>query len=409
MKFAILGCGYVADAYLATRSYHPQVEIVSCYDLDTDRMRRFGEAGRIRAYESFEQLLADSETEAVINLTNPREHFKTTEACLLAGKHVYSEKPVGMDLVEVKSLQTVARAEGKRLCTAPCSALSPAALTLGNALNDGLIGKVRLVYAQFDDGYIAPLERPWTWENTLGCPWPAVDEFEVGCTYEHAGYFLSWLLSYFGSVRSMTSFASTQIPEKGKKVETMAPDFTCGCLQFDNAVVARVTCGLVAPLDKSILIVGDTGTLSLQNLRDDYGDIVHSPYEATIAHNRKRNALRRLPATLRKIVPDAIIRHYETVPCHVLPLVDHCHSIPRRAHSLIKRADFLRGPAELASAITSGREPLLGEDFGAHMVEIIKQLQYPAQAEITLETAVPDTLASQFQITGKKLLSSSGK
>ena len=47
---------------------------------------------------------------------------------------------------------------------------------------------MRLVYANFDDGMIAPKTAPWLWRNEAGVAWPAKDEFEVGCTFEHAGY-----------------------------------------------------------------------------------------------------------------------------------------------------------------------------------------------------------------------------
>ena len=42
-----------------------------------------------------------------------------------------------------------------------------------------------------------------------------------------------------------------------------------------------------------------------------------------------------------------------------------------------KRVDFLRGPAEMADAITNGRPGRLSAEFGAHLVELVEALQYP--------------------------------
>ena len=41
----------------------------------------------------------------------------------------------------------------------------------------------------------------------------------------------------------------------------MAPDFTVGCIEYADGVVARVTCSLVAPRDKSLTVIGDDGVL----------------------------------------------------------------------------------------------------------------------------------------------------
>ena len=147
--------------------------------------------------------------------------------------------------------------------------LSETAQTVWKALREGAIGRVRLVYANFDDGMIAPKLSPWSWTNESGVPWPAKDEFEVGCTYEHAGYVLTWLAAFFGPATKVTSFASCLITDKGIAVDVMAPDFTVGCIEYPGGVVARVTCGLVAPKDKSLTIIGDDGILSIANVRND--------------------------------------------------------------------------------------------------------------------------------------------
>src|SRR5207247_8336645 len=167
-----------------------------------------------------------------------------------ATKHVYSEKLLAMGFDDARTLVGVAESKKVFLGTAPCSVLGETAQTMWKALREGKIGRVRLVYANFDDGMIAPKLSPWMWRNESGVLWPAKDEFEVGCTFEHAGYVLSWLAAFFGPALSVTSFASIQIPDKGIPVDSMAPDFMVGCIEYADGVVARVTCGLVAPRDK---------------------------------------------------------------------------------------------------------------------------------------------------------------
>ena len=111
------------------------------------------------------------------------------------------------------------------LASAPCSLLSETAQTVWKAIRENAIGQVRLVYANFDDGMIAPKLSPWTWTNECGVPWPAKDEFEVGCTYVHAGYVLTWLAAFFGPAKTVTSFSSCQIPDKGIPVDRNGAGF----------------------------------------------------------------------------------------------------------------------------------------------------------------------------------------
>jgi predicted dehydrogenase len=280
-----------------------------------------------------------------------------------------------MSLAEAQELAAIAKRKGVLLATAPCSALSPSAQTLGRAIQDGVIGKVRLVYANFDDGMIAPYMEPWRWTNSLGASWPAKDEFEVGCTFEHAGYFLTWLCLFFGSARRVSAFAGCIIPEKGIPVEGMAPDFTSGVIEFESGVTARVTCGLVAPLDKSMTVIGDEGVLFVRNLRDDLGDVWHIPRDLRGNSARIRNSLEKMRGSLGSFLPKEMLEWLKHDGRRRIPLLTKGSPVPGNPEH--KRADFLRGPAELAAAIQEKRPCRLSAELGVHMVEIINALQYP--------------------------------
>ena len=82
---------------------------------------------------------------------------------------------------------------------------------------------------------------------------------------------LSWLVSLFGAVESLTAFSAITFPDKGPGTEkiAMAPDFSVGCLQFRSGMVARLTSGLAAPKDRSLTIVGDKGSIVVADLWDN--------------------------------------------------------------------------------------------------------------------------------------------
>lgn len=386
MNCAILGCGYVADFYMATRAQHPELNITHAFDLNSERLEAFCNHYDLVPLQSFEQLLDNDEIDLVLNLTNPRSHYETTKQCLHAGKHVYSEKPLAMDSEHALDLAELARIKSLTLASAPCSLLSETAQTLWKGVQDEVTGPVRLVYAAFDDGMIHR-HHFHQWKSPAGAPWPAQDEFEVGCTYEHAAYVLSWLIAIFGPVRKVNAYASTRIRDKGIPVQEMAPDFTVGCLEFDNDVVARVTCSVVAPLDKSIQIIGERGTLYTKFVRNDGSPVYFEP------------------STPNRFVQGVISRL-----SHVAIQLEHLLSLPYSASGLKferkypyaipprfaysganKPVDFLRGPAELVSSIEEQRPCRLSAELGAHLVEVIETLQFPERFEAprTLRTSLP--------------------
>jgi len=371
MNFAILGCGYVAELYATTLENHPELKLVGLYDRNQRNLDAFCAGWPARRYTSVDDLAGDSDVDLVLNLTNPRSHYELTTQCLQAGKHVYSEKPLAMDARCAEELADVAEQKSLVLSSAPCSLLTDTAQTLWKAILDGAIGKVRLVYANFDDGMIAPNQSPWLWRNGSGVPWPAKDEFEVGCAYEHAGYVLTWLAAFFGPAVRVTSFASCQIPDKGIPVETMAPDFTVGCIEYAEGIVARVTCGLVAPRDKSLTVIGDEGVLFVGNVRNDRAPVYLrrtrlSRIQSTIA-SRTRWISRWLEERLSWPGAEALFqRRYPPA---------------RNTNGLLvgrsKPVDFLRGPAEVADAVREKRPCRLSARLGVHIVELVEALQHP--------------------------------
>ena len=253
MNIAIVGCGFVADYYLATLPNHPDLRLIGVTDHNPDRAARFAAFHDVPKYDSLDALRHDDRVELVLNLTNPRSHFEVTRACLEAGKHVYTEKPLAMELEQARTLVELAEVRGLGLASAPCSLLGETAQTVWKALRERQVGTVRLVYAELDDGMV--FRMPYRkWASTSGTPWPAQDEFEVGCTFEHAGYYLTWLPAFFGPARTVTAFSACLVPDKqtDEPLEHNAPDFSVACITFASGVVARLTCSIIAPHDHSI-------------------------------------------------------------------------------------------------------------------------------------------------------------
>lgn len=365
MRIAIVGCGFVADYYLKTLPNHPDLELVGVMDRDPERASRFSAYHCVPAYGSLDELLEDDRVEIVLNLTNPRSHFSVSKACLKAGKHVYSEKPLSMELSEAQELVDLAEQQGLSICSAPCSLLGETAQTLWKALREKQVGQVRVVYAEMDDGLVhrMPYKK---WVSESGLPWPYKDEFEVGCTLEHAGYYVTWLVAFFGPAESVTAFSSCLIPDKETDVplEVDAPDFSVACIKFASGVVARLTCGIIAPHNHELMIVGDEGILCT----DDCW------------YYRSPVYIRRMINIRRKTLISPWKQKY--------PLVGKAS--PRFKYRGSQQMDFSRGVAEMASAITEKRPCRLSARYSLHVNEIVLAIQN------ALETSSSYKITSTF-------------
>ncbi len=372
MRIAIVGCGYVADFYLKTLANHPQLELVGVFDRDLERMHRFARYHKVTTYGSLPELLADRRVQIVVNLTNPGSHYEVSRAALEADKHVYSEKPLSVELEQAEELVALAERRGLELSSAPCSMLGESAQSLWKALREGAVGTPRLAYAELDDGPIH-LMNYREWKSDSGNPWPYQDEFAVGCTLEHAGYYVTWLAAFFGPAKSVTSFSALTIPHKAPDVLENAPDFSVACIEFGSGLVARVTCSIFGPHDHSLRVIGDRGILRVDECWD-YGSPVYL---------QKRNKL-----GLKFEKHPRLARMVGLGPKRV-PLLREPHFAFKTKGA--NRMDFARGIAELAEAVAERKPNRLSARFSLHVNEIVLAIQNPQQM------GSPRLLSSSFE------------
>lgn len=358
MKVAFIGCGYVADIYARTLANYADLDLVAVHDRDGARAEAFSKAYDVPIAPTLDAVLDDSRIDIVVNLTNPSSHYEISKRALEANKHVYSEKPLATEFEQAVKLVDLARRQNRLLVGAPCTHLGEAAQTVGKALRDGRIGKPRLVYAELDDGPIHLLDYK-NWKSESGAPWPYRDEFNVGCTLEHAGYYVSWLVAFFGPARQVTSFASLLVEDKGIPDTPTTADFSVGCIEFDSGVVARLTCSIYAAHDHALRIFGDEGFLTVKECWDFGSSVGYYP--------RNRMALK-----AEKHLASAHRIGVGMLPVPLVRKLDFGFKVKGA-----NRMDMARGIAELASAAQEKRVCRMGADFSLHVNEIVLSLQNP--------------------------------
>jgi predicted dehydrogenase len=245
------------------------LELIGVFDHDADKQAVFTRYHGVRGYPSMAALLADDSVDAVVNVTNPGSHVDVSHSALLAGKHVYSEKPLALNLEDADLLAKSAAEQGVLFVSAPCSLLGEAAQTTWTALLKGTIGTPRMAYAEMEGGPILSM-HPERWHRPSGIRWPYRDELTVGWTLAHAGYALSWLTAFFGPARRIVADSARVMPVDHLLTpgQPRGTDHCVASLTFDGGVRARITIGMGAPGDQSLRIIGDEGMLRVEHTGD---------------------------------------------------------------------------------------------------------------------------------------------
>lgn len=375
MKVGVIGCGYVFDHYMATWYRHPILELKGVADLKPERTAAVSKTYGVPVYQNAEAIFADPEIELVINLTSIDSHAAIIRAALEAGKHVYTEKPVTEDPAEVRALFALAAERGLQLSAAPCKIFSDTVVTMRRALADGVVGTPRLVYAEFDDNPVY-LMKPEGWRSRSGAPWPWKDEYEHGCTVEHAGYYLTWLIALFEPVARITAFSKVTAPNKAGDVALTpadAADFSVACLDFESGVTARLTISITAPYDQRLRVIGNRGELWTDTYRHFQNPVRLETFTQLSLNARKARAVRE----------NGLLRWLFGVGGRRIPLIRRPPELdapppPRSVKAWLRRQmknqlgaqDKCLGPALMARAIQAGDPPPLPPDFIMHVNEL---------------------------------------
>jgi predicted dehydrogenase len=379
---AFAGCGYAADFYGATLPNYPWLDVRGAYDIRTDRARSFVREYGGRVYDSFDQLLADPSVAVLVNLTPVALHHSTTKAALHAGKHVYSEKPLATRLDQASELVVLAQQRGLLLSSAPSTVFSQSAQTLMRAVDDGLVGRPRLVHAALDMGALAFMAYT-DWHSRRGVPWPFEDEVRNGCVMEHAGYQLSWLVAMFGPVVRMAAHTASLLADEWSTLEAgeVAPDVSLGFLEFADGTVGRISIGWVAPTDQTLTVIGDKGTVTVGDVWQASEPVV---LRRRVSTNGKDHSYLADPERLPFVVPAAEHRYVDT-------------------HDLTVGA----GVADLARAAVHDDQPFLSADYCLHVLDV--SLRLAAGKGVAETVTVPASTDAKLSGRSAESLTTAGR
>jgi predicted dehydrogenase len=264
LGIGIIGTGNIAGGYARDALTHPAIRLVAAADLDSARAAAFAQTHGGRAHASLDDLLADIDVDIVVNLTVHHAHYDVTKRALLAGKHVYSEKPLALGADEARELVDLANERGLRLGCSPSTFLGEAQQTAAAWIRSGRLGTVRAVYAEVNWGRIE------TWH-----PAPA-PFFDVGVLVDVGVYPLTLATAMLGRARSVRAWGWELRPDRvtvdGMPFRIGSPDLIVAAIELDGGAILRLTTsfyvGRPAKLTGSLEFHGDEASLALGSFQD---------------------------------------------------------------------------------------------------------------------------------------------
>jgi predicted dehydrogenase len=143
INVGVIGTGWIGEIRARTCAAHPLVESLHLAEIDEARLARVAKDTRARsATTDYRELLQRKDIDAVIVSTTPETtHYPFTRDCLLARKHTFLEKPMGLELKEADELMALAREAHVKLTVGYTQRFNPKYAYVKQCLEDGTLGR----------------------------------------------------------------------------------------------------------------------------------------------------------------------------------------------------------------------------------------------------------------------------
>jgi predicted dehydrogenase len=351
VKVGVIGCGVISRQYVENAAAFDSFELVACADLDPAQSIALSKASGLRT-ATVDALIADDSVDVILNLTPAHVHAAVSSAALEAGKHVYTEKPVAIDVGESLALLVEAERRGLRVGCAPDTFLGSAYQAGRAAIDAGAIGEPLSVSAAM----LAGGQSSWH---------PNPDIFYLdgaGPLFDMGPYYLTAITSLLGPVVRVAGFAATRSyertielgPRTGERFTASTPTHTTAALELESGVLANFVASFEAAGQYvcDLTIYGSEGVLVLPD---------PNAFAGPVRLRQGRGGWAELPYATRGA---------------------------RDARGI--------GLHDMVEAIESGRPHRASGLLGAHIVEIVRGILQAADAghvvEIESRVARPEAL-----------------
>lgn len=274
VKIAIVGCGMISDAYLNTMINKFKIlDVVGCCDRHPEKANKMAQKYGIKAL-TLDEILADDSIEVVVNLTTPMAHYPVIKQLLEAGKNVYTEKVLSVELAQAAELMEIADQKNLYLGAAPDTFLGSAIQTARYVVDSGMLGEITSCSSTLSrDGSVFGSPTSFTVKPGGGIG------FDVGI------YYITALLSILGPVKEVSGIVQTRNPERkdhtlehfDESYQIECENIMAGTIQFDCGTVGNLLFDsnsvFILPEKPSVILLGTMGVMYMADPNRFGGDV----------------------------------------------------------------------------------------------------------------------------------------
>ncbi|MEI6562977.1 MAG: Gfo/Idh/MocA family oxidoreductase [bacterium] len=236
-NIGIIGCGNIFSAYIKGCAMFRAVKVVACADINMDVAKAKATEFKLKAM-TVDKLLADPSIDFVINLTVPKVHAEVSLKALRAGKHVYSEKPLALDVGEGRKVLDYAKKRGLRMGCAPDTFLGAGLQTCRKLIDDGWIGR------PLSGTAFMMSQGPESWH-----PNPAFFyQRGAGPMLDMGPYYITALVHLLGPIKAVSAMTGKGLEQRlatckehfGEMIPVEIPTHNSGSLLFESGAIVTL-------------------------------------------------------------------------------------------------------------------------------------------------------------------------
>lgn len=252
IRFALIGCGTIADKHITAISRLSDAEVVGAYDIDFHLGTTFTEKHSIPVFKSVEEMIQKTDPQVLNILTPSGMHAENILELIHFNRHFVVEKPLALRLDQIDRILKECDKKGLKLFVVQQNRFNPPVQKLKEALEKGRFGKlvlgtVRVRWSRNQDYYD---QKPWrgTWA------------FDGGVLTNQASHHIDMLIWMMGEVESVMAKMTTRL------VNIETEDTGLAILKFRNGSLGAIeatTATRPKDLEGSISILGEKGSVEI--------------------------------------------------------------------------------------------------------------------------------------------------